>query len=102
MEWDGFQNAGDGYHAAWLSMQVLSQQDINADVVLWMSVDGKEVYNEVRPLKDFIKPSSEWQQVEFSFVLPPMNHPNTKLSCYLNNREPSLFHYDNVHFRIFP
>ncbi len=102
MEWEGFQDAGDGYHAAWVSMHVLSQQDINADVVLWMSVDGKEVYNEVRPLKDFIKPDSAWQRVDLSFVLPPLNRPNTKFSCYLTNREPSLLYYDNFHFSIFP
>ena len=102
MEWEGLQNAGDGYHAAWVSMQVRSSDVINADVVLWMSVDGKEVYNEMRPLKDFIKPDSAWQRVDLSFVLPPLHRPNTKLSCYLTNREPSLLYYDNFHFSIFP
>jgi hypothetical protein len=102
MEWDGFHDASDGYHPAWVSLEFLSSEEIHTDVVVWMSVDDKEVYNEVRSLRDFMKPDSAWQRVDLSFVLPPLNRPNTKLSCYLTNREPSLLYYDNFHFSIFP
>lgn len=102
MEWSGLSVLRAVYHPVSVRLWVKSEEVLDADVVLWMSDSGKEVLHEIRSLKDVIQPSRNWQEVEFHFVLPPTCSQDTKLSCYLINRKPSVLYYDDLVFAVYP
>ena len=102
MEWMNLPALSGAYHPAKLSMWLKSEEPIDADVVVWMSVGGKEVYHEIRSLKDVMEPSSDWQEVTYTFVLPDAEGKDSKFSWYVVNRSPSSFFYDDVHLQVFP
>jgi hypothetical protein len=102
MEWSNLACLKEAYHPATVSLWVKTDEAINADLVVWMSSDGREVLHEIRSLKDRIKPASNWQNIEYSFVLPEAVGEDSRLSVYLVNRSLSLMYYDDVRFAVYP
>jgi hypothetical protein len=101
MEFTKCAAAGSDYHAALVSMFVLAEEDIRTDVVMRMTREGKEVYHEVRPLSDYMKPSAEWQAVELFFVVPPFVGEDTQLSFYLSNNASNTLFYDDIEVSVY-
>jgi Dolichyl-phosphate-mannose-protein mannosyltransferase len=101
MEWDDLNESETHYHPAKLSMWIRSDEAIHTNMICRMTADEKEVYYEIRSLKDVAVPSTEWQLVEFSLVLPPFDAQDNRLSIYMDNAEPSTLFYDDVQLRIF-
>lgn len=102
MEWFNLPFLSGAYHPAKLSLWLKSEATVDADIVVWMSVEGREVFHEIRPLKDVVKPSADWQPASFSYVLPDAMGKDSKLSVYLIGRGPSLVFYDDVRWSVYP
>jgi len=102
LEWKNPDFLQHGYHPARMNFWVKTEDSLNADVVVWITCDGKATFNEIRSLKDIIGSSSNWQNVDYHFVLPPVTGVDARLSVYLVNRSPTLLYYDDFSFLVYP
>jgi hypothetical protein len=102
LEWTNLAFLKQGYHAASMNFWVKTNEVLNAEVVIWMSSDGKTVFNEVRALREYVNGSEGWQNVNYNFVLPEVKGDKSSLSVYLVNRSSSLLYYDDFSFKVYP
>ncbi|MFM7725956.1 MAG: hypothetical protein ACKO7B_04585, partial [Flavobacteriales bacterium] len=101
MEWMNLEQLSGGYHPARLSLWLKSREIEEVNVVVWMSVEGREVFHEVRSMKDMLDPLTHWQPISFSFVLPDAGYKDCKLSVYLVSGPNTEVFYDDVQWNIY-
>jgi hypothetical protein len=102
MEWSDLDFMKTGNHPVAAGFWIKTDDIVDADVVFRLICNGRQILHEVRSIKDVIQPSTEWQYVDYSFVLPKVDGEDSRLSFYFVNRSPSPVYYDDVHIAIYP
>lgn len=74
----------------------VSHQELGEmQLVVTIANKYKTVYYQNFFLRDYYKPSIQWQKMEFQFVLPPFETPDDELKAYLWNPSKTDLLYNN-------
>lgn len=83
------------------SSYFLSQSYIDAEIVVSINSEGKNIYYKSYNLKDLVKEKNVWTYTQLIFPLPVIKSKDFELAIYIWNTGKSEFWYDDFGFKIY-